>query len=110
MRKDIFIDNNIASRFGNPADEEYKKLVCWLAKNGEVKEDNAFLTVSQKLIGEYNRSNIHPKSLNAIPILVTKLQREGRLNFIDNQTIKDFKKEYFTKKVERNLLSNKEDK
>lgn len=30
MKKDIFIDNNIASKFSNPLDPEYKKLIKWL--------------------------------------------------------------------------------
>ena len=109
MKKDIFIDNNIASRFGNPMDKEYKKLVEWLVKKHENEEDNAYLAVSPKLIAEYNRSNIHPKSQTAIPILVTKLQRDGRLNFISNQDIKTFKAAFFTKKVVKKLLSNEED-
>ena len=30
MKKDIFIDNNIASKFSNPQDPEYIKLTQWL--------------------------------------------------------------------------------
>ena len=30
MKKDIFIDNNIACRFSNPMDPEMKKLISWL--------------------------------------------------------------------------------
>ena len=30
MKKDIFIDNNIASKFSNPQDKEYIKLTQWL--------------------------------------------------------------------------------
>ena len=109
MKKDIFIDNNIASRFGNPMDKEYKKLVQWLVKKHENEEDDAYLVVSQKLIGEYDRSNINPSSQTAIPILVTKLLRDGRLNQISNQDIKTFKAAFFTKKVVKKLLSNNED-
>jgi len=32
MKKDIFIDNNIAKNFTNPLDGEYKKLVQWLMR------------------------------------------------------------------------------
>ena len=34
--KDIFIDNNVASRFKNPADEEYKKLLNWITEKGHL--------------------------------------------------------------------------
>ena len=44
--KDIFIDNNVASRFKNPADEEYKKLLNWITEKGH-------LVLSQKLLKEY---------------------------------------------------------
>ena len=110
--KDIFIDTNIASRFSNPMDTEYKKLVGWLMKNDLENpdlENDAWLVLSKKLEMEYNRSNLYPKSMTAIPMIIFKLQREGRLNYISNQQIKDFKATYFTKKVERKLTSNEED-
>jgi hypothetical protein len=112
MRKDIFIDTNIASRFSNPMDKEYKKLVQWLMKNDISApnfEEDAWLVLSKKLEHEYNRSNQHPNSLTAIPMIIFKLQREERINFISNSQIKDFKASHFSKKVERKLLSNKED-
>lgn len=49
MKKDIFIDNNIACRFANPMDPEMKKLINWIMKNEEGSEDNAILVVSDKL-------------------------------------------------------------
>ena len=30
MKKDIFIDTNVASKFSNPQDKEYIKLTQWL--------------------------------------------------------------------------------
>lgn len=53
MKKDIFIDNNIACRFANPMDPEMKKLINWIMKNEEGSEDNAILVVSDKLLHEY---------------------------------------------------------
>ena len=38
MKHDIFIDNNIASRFSRPADPEYKKLIEWLMNNRIIEE------------------------------------------------------------------------
>lgn len=110
MKKDIFIDNNIASRFGNPMDAEYKKLVDWLIKNDkEQPSNNAYLVVSNKLIHEYNRSNLNPKSLTSIPIIIEILKRQERVHHIENEEIKAFQKVHFTKKVLRKLQSNEED-
>ena len=112
MKKDIFIDTNIAKNFNYPMDIEYKRLVKWLMKNDLEKpdlENDAWLVISKKLEVEYNRSNLHPKSSTAMPLIIFKLQREERLNYISNQQIKDFKDLHFTKKVESKLLSNKED-
>ena len=53
MKKDIFIDNNIACRFSNPMDPEMKKLIYWIQKYVAGSEDNAILVVSQKLLNEY---------------------------------------------------------
>jgi len=110
MKKDIFIDNNIAKNFSYPIDNEYKKLINWLLKNDlEQPENNAFIVVSQKLINEYSRSSTNAKSLTNITIVISKMQKQGRRIFITNQQIKDFQNEYFTKKVLKNLKSNSED-
>lgn len=107
--KDIFIDNNIASRFKNPADPEYIKLKQWLLKSHENELDNAHLVVSNKLLNEYNRSNQHTKDGQNIAVIISILQKQGRLVFIRNQQINDFKTRYFTKKIEKNFKSNHED-
>ncbi len=113
MKKDIFIDNNIASRFKNPTDPEYKKLIEWLRKYEEPdanKEDNnAYLVVSNKLLSEYMRSNLNIKDGQNIIQLISKLQSKGRLIFVKNEQIKEFKRVYFTKKVEKKLTCNQED-
>jgi uncharacterized membrane protein len=113
MKKDIFIDNNIASRFKNPADPEYIKLRDWLVLYREIKEGeedtNAHLVVSNKLLNEYSRSNQNIKDGQNIILIIGRLQRQGRLIKIDNQTIKNFQKEHFTKKIESKLYCNHED-
>mgnify|MGYP006956024085 CR=1 FL=1 len=53
MRKDIFIDNNIACRFANPMDPEMKRLIAWIMEYEEGSSDNAVLMVSDKLLREY---------------------------------------------------------
>ncbi len=110
MRKDIFIDSNVASRFAHPIDEAYKKLVAWLMTYDEKQtSENAYLAVSLKLIHEYNRSNREVFANTAIPLIIAKLQRENRLHKIENQEIKDFQKKYFTKNILKKLQSNSED-
>ena len=113
MKKDIFIDNNIASRFKNPADPEYIKLRDWLIRYEEIKEGeedkNAHLAVSNALLKEYYRSNYNIKDGQNIIAIIGRLTKEGRLHFIKNQDIKDFKQEHFTKKTEKKLSCNEED-
>ena len=79
MKKDIFIDNNIACRFANPMDPEMKKLINWIMKNGEGSEDNAILVVSDKLLREYIASCQGANGSTSIPMIVGKLTKEGRL-------------------------------
>src|SRR5258708_7194223 len=86
MKKDIFIDNNVAKNFTNPADKEYKEIINWLK--------------------EYDESR--PNTDN-ITILVGELQKKGRLNFIKNHQIEEFKNAHFNKSVERRLRSNTND-
>jgi hypothetical protein len=110
MRKDIFIDNNIAKNFSNPLDPEYKSLVNWLQTNHKDEEQKAYLVVSQKLITEYSRSSSHAHSATNMPTIINILLREGRLVKISNDKIRDFQHQYFTKAVKRRLRSNAEDK
>lgn len=113
MKRDIFIDNNIASKFANPADPEYKELIQWLMENHEIKEDMeddlAYLVVTQKLLIEYFRSSRDATGATAIPMVINKLTKEGRLIRFSNQQIKEFKNRHFTKAIEKNLQSNVED-
>lgn len=111
MKKDIFIDNNVASKFSNPQDKEYVKLTQWLLKysTNDNENKNAYLVVSQKLLREYYASAQGAKSDNSIPMIIGRLQAESRLIVISNQQIKDFQKKYFTKVVEKRLMSNHED-
>jgi len=113
MRKDIFIDNNIASKFSNPQDKEYIKLTEWLMfydQNDSLNKDNyAHLVVSKKLLVEYSRSSLNAISDTSIPSIVDKLLREDRLIIVSNQQIKDFQTIHYSKAVLRKLRSNNED-
>jgi hypothetical protein len=108
--KDIFIDNNIASRFTNPLDPEYKKLIKWLMEYDEDKpEQNAYLVVSNKLLKEYYASAQHASTATSIPVIIDALTRQGRKITITNEEIKTFKQKHFTKKNEKKMRCNNED-
>ena len=113
MKKDIFIDNNIANKFSNPQDKEYIKLTEWLLdfdiKDVENKDKYAHLVVSQKLLVEYMRSNQNTFGGTSIPAIVAELQKQGRLKFISSAEIKGFKDKFYTKTVEKKLKCNNED-
>ncbi len=113
MKHDIFIDNNIASKFSNPADPEYKKLIQWLMDNHKIEkgkdDDRAYLVVSNKLLQEYYRSCTAAKGATAIPMIIHRLTQEGRLVHFGKTQIDDFKNNHFTKTVEKKLRSNAED-
>ncbi len=113
MRKDIFIDNNVAGKFSNPQDKEYLRLTKWLLYfdiNDEANKDNyAHLVVSKKLLVEYYRSSMGANSSTAIPVIISKLQKEGRLILLSKQQLQQFKRTYFSKTIERKFRSNRED-
>jgi hypothetical protein len=112
LKKDIFIDNNIAKNFSNPIDPEYKQLIKWLMKFDEDNPDNpdnAHLVVSKKLLAEYYRTMGHAALGNNIAVIISFLIQKDRLVQISNEQIREFKRKYFTKKVEKQLVSNKED-
>ena len=108
--KDIFIDNNIASRhFSNPIDDEYEKLINWLDTRSDVKENDAHLVVSRFLINEYHDSNRNPASKTNIIWILDRMTKDDRLRTIGKKDIEAFQKEHFSKKVLKKLLSNAED-
>ena len=104
MKKDIFIDTNIACNFANPMDKNYKDLIAWLNDDHEIKsgqtDDRAYLVVSKKLLQEYCAS---------LPVLVARLQQSNRLVVVTNQQISDFKNAHFKKSIVNKMQSNSED-
>lgn len=109
MKKDIFIDTNIVSRFTNPMDKEYIHLIKWLQTFNNDETKDAYLVVSKKLLSEYNRSTMHALSATCISSIINTLLIQGRLISITNEQIKEFHRQHFTKKVEKNLRCNEED-
>lgn len=108
--KDIFIDTNVAKNFVSPLDPEYKKLVLWLKTCHDLdKLDSAHLVISKKIIVEYHRTCGESMSDNSIVAIVDLCTRQGRLNNITNEQIKEFRATYFTKKACRKLRSNWQD-
>lgn len=113
MKRDIFIDDNIASNFANPADSNYKKLIAWLNDNHDIadgqEDDRAYLVVSNKLLAEYCRSFRDSFLTNAMPMIVDRLTKEGRLVKISNDAIKAFQRSEFVPRIVRRMQSNAED-
>ncbi len=115
--KDIFIDNCVAKNFTAPIDQHYKDLIEWINEFDEdlvEKEPNkissfAHLVVSQKLLVEYLRPSRDCSKPNAIPSIVNRLTREGRLQKKSKAEIQEFMSDNFSKKVQKGLLSNQED-
>lgn len=110
MKRDIFIDNDVAKNFSNPADPEYKRLIVWLKTNNKTHPDlSAFLVVSHKLIVEYIASTGQSPSNTCIPALIDLLSREGRLVRIEKKQLELFKRKHFKTRVKNSLLSNHKD-
>jgi hypothetical protein len=93
LKKDLFVDTNIAKNFTNPLDKEYKKLIRWLLEHG-------CWVVSKKLLVEFGRTNRN------IAVITDQLNREGRLKIITNEEHNKF---VFSKLAEKRLTCNIED-
>jgi hypothetical protein len=110
MKKDIFIDNNIASRyFSNPTLDEYKKLIEWLMTHQKNEETDAYLVISRFLITEYYESNRNANSKTNIVNIIDLLTKQNRLIRFDKKQIEAFQQQHFTKKVVKRLQSNAKD-
>jgi hypothetical protein len=99
MRKDVFVDNNVAKDFCNPPDPCYKEFIKWLYDEGH-------LAVSNKILAEYVSSTGASSSPTNMVVIVARLTRDGRLIKFTQQQLDGFK---FSKSEERNLRSNRKD-
>jgi len=111
MKKDIFIDTNIACKFSVIENKEDLKLVNWLLtydSDNELKDDiYAYLVVSKKLLNEYLGSSKDATSLTNIANIIGEMQKQGRLSMFSKQQIEQFQNKYFKKHIK--LRSNKKD-
>lgn len=98
MIKDLFVDNNVAKNFKNPADPEYVKLMNWLYVKGH-------LVVTPKLMAEYYASNQGNFGQSIISI-INQLTIEGRLVKVSNDEMKALA---FPKKIEEKCQRLKKD-
>lgn len=99
MKKDIFIDNNIAKNFANPMDPEYKKLLSWIRTHNLNKNADAYLVASKKLLEEYISTSGQCNASTNICAIVAVLQSQGRLDTFTNNQIKQFRKTHYKKHV-----------
>ncbi len=110
MKKDIFIDNNVASRYlSNPTLDEYKKLIEWLMTHQKKEETDAYLVISPFLLKEYIESNRNANSKTNIVNIIAELNKQNRLIRFDKKQIEAFQQQHFTKKVIKKLQSNPKD-
>ena len=98
MIKDLFVDNNVAKNFKNPADPEYRKLMDWLFHEGH-------LVLTQKLLIEYLSSNQGNFGQSIITI-VNQLTIEGRIVKLSTDELKALT---FKKKLDEKCLKLNKD-
>lgn len=96
--KDIFVDDCVAARLENPMDPRLRGFLQWLESEGA-------LVLSQKIIAEY-KGSLAGRGSSTFIALLSKLQRDGRQFFADNETLKQFG---IPRRIERSLRSNRKD-
>ncbi len=93
MIKDLFVDNNIAKNFKNPADPEYERLIKWLYEDGH-------LVLTQKLLKEYHDSNRGNYGQSILSI-IARLTKEERIVMISNEQLEGLR---FSKTTDKKCL------
>lgn len=107
MRKDIFIDNNIAKNLTNPLSEEYKDLKDWLMHFDQNDSSNcAVLVLSPKILNEYKSTSDYSYKEN-ISVIINLMNNQNRINKFSNLDIKKFQNKHFKKK--QKFRCNKKD-
>ena len=111
MKKDIFIDCQIACKFASTKDPHLKELIDWLLKKDhENPADRAFLMLSPMLRKEYDGGNKNCFKEFSILTIIIKMQQDDRINFKKKEEIDEFKREYISKKQWDKLNSKENDK
>lgn len=98
MIKDLFVDNNVAKNFKNPADPAYQRLMKWLFTAG-------YLVITPKLLAEYHASN-QGNFGQSIFTIIDQLTRDGRLVKISTEEMKAVK---FPKRLNEKCLKLNKD-
>ncbi|MCY7360421.1 MAG: hypothetical protein LH609_23775 [Rudanella sp.] len=98
MIKDLFVDNNIAKNFKNPADPEYERLIKWLFEKGH-------LVLTQKLLKEYHDSNRGNYGQSILSI-IARLTKEERIVMISNEQLEILR---FSKTIDKKCLKLNKD-
>ena len=109
MKKDIFIDDNIAKNFVNPVDPEYIKLMNWLNMFKHNPSCDAYLVVSKKLLEEYNGTHATCKEAQNICVIVATLQIQGRLIIKNNKELREFRRKHYKKHICTHFTCSKPD-
>ncbi|GAB3223823.1 hypothetical protein [Spirosoma arcticum] len=98
MIKDLFVDNNIAKNFKNPANSEYEKLIKWLFEEGH-------LVLTQKLLKEYHDSNRGNYGQSILSI-IARLTKDERIVMVSNDQLKALT---FSKTINKKCLKLNKD-
>jgi hypothetical protein len=110
MKKDIFIDNNIACLFASTTNQHCIELIVWLLNNDmENPENNGYLMISDELRKEYFRSNSGCDKKFSIIMVYFQLQKDGRLHGKSKEELAAFKRTNMPKKCWNKLNSKESD-
>ena len=99
VKPDLFVDSNLSGHFAKPVKAEYHELIQWLMKEG-------CLVVCQSLVREYVTAVRGADSDTMLPVIVNRLQRDGRLRRFSKHELQAFR---IPPSVQRRLRSNRAD-
>jgi len=95
MKKDIFIDADVANKFASTKDEHLLELINWLLES----KNQSFLMMSDYLRNDCFKGNNHCSKEFSICTIYFQLQKDDRLNVKTKKEIKLFQQKFFNKKV-----------
>ncbi len=99
MKKDIFIDATLASKFVSTKDPLLIELINWLDDNTQKGDDIHYLLATDYIRKEYYDGNQNCSQYYCMGMIYSRLQQQERLNLKTKKEIEAFQKKYFTKKI-----------